>query len=96
MEDVLAGWNHIRNHISELSHQKEVLLHDLDSTQFDSFQVTPCDPETQQADQSGSSLIDEIARFMDDHVQGMEEEVGSVREVDHSLTSSDWKEVEEL
>ena len=34
--------------------------------------------------------------FKSDQVQGMEEEVGSVLELDDSLTSSDWKEVEEL
>ena len=93
MEDVLAGRNHLRDHTSELSHQKELLLHDLDSMQFDSSEATPCDPETHQADQSGSSLMDEIARFMNDQVEGKEEELVSVHEVDVSLTS-DWKEVD--
>ena len=92
MEDVLAGRNHVRDHTSELSHQKEVLLHDMDLMQFDSFEATPCDPKTNQADQSGSSLMVEIARFMNDQVEGKEEELVSVHEVDVSLTS-DWKEV---
>jgi len=55
VEDVLAGRNHVQNHISELNHQKELL-------------------------------------FMNDQVEGKEEEVVSVHEVDVSLTS-DWKEV---
>ena len=92
MEDVLAGRSHLRDHISELCHQK-VLLHDLDSMQFDSFEATRCHPETHQADQSGSSLMDEIVRFMNDRVEGKEEELVSVHEVDVSLTS-DWKEVD--
>ena len=69
-----------------------MLLHDLDSMQFDSFEATQYDPKTSQADQSGSSLMDEIARFMNDQVEGKEEELVSVRGVDDSFTS-DWKEV---
>ena len=60
--------------------------------QFDSFEATPFDPKTNQADQSGSSLMDEIARFMNDQVEGKEEELVSVREADDSLNSY-WKEV---
>jgi len=60
--------------------------------QFDSFEATQYDPKTSQADQSGSCLMDEIARFMNDQVEGKEEALVSVRGVDDSLTS-DWKEV---